>query len=1074
MRKIVLLFLAILVSGSLFAQNKQITGLVTDQDGAPVIGATVVVNETSTGAVTGGDGYYSVSAPADATLTVTFIGYTDAVVGIEGRDRVDVQLTEDAERIDDVIVIAFGQAKREAFTGSVKVIDSDVIAQTKSSNVEDALIGRIAGVQFAAPSGRLGAGQNIVVRGQGSFSADVGKDPLWVIDGVPYEGDINNINQNDMESVTVLKDAASNALYGARGANGVIMVTTKRAKTGEAKVTFDGSWGVNTRALQTYDIAETAGEFYELHYKALYNYYNLNQQMTPNQSWAQANGTMLGTTPGNVGYNVYTIPNGQTLIGSNGRINPNATVGRISNYEGEDYLLQPDNWLDAVYRSATLRQEYNVSVSGSTDKANIYASMGYLDNEGIIAGSNMNRLTARLRADYQAKKWLKMGATMTYSHFEWNNGNDPDDEGAQDGGNVFQAALRMAPIYPIYIRDGNGVIKTDQWGMQMYDTGSGGNGGALRSNGGDSNPLQDIQINKNTSEGNAFSANGFLDFNLLDGLTFTVNGNVYIDETRSTKMYNPYYGQFAASGGAIDKSHLRDMTFNTQQLLHYTKDFGRHSLDLLAGHEVYDRKLYSLYASKSVMWSPDNLELDGSVVDGQNASSSVAHYNNEGYFFRAMYDLDDRYYLSGSYRRDASSKFHPDNRWGNFWSLGASWIISKENWFSASWVDMLKLKASYGEQGLDQIPDYLYTDMYSIENDGADNPVSVFTRKGNKDITWQTDSNLNVGVEFSLFGDRLSGGVDVFNRLSSDQLFNIAVPSESGYSSMWVNVGDVLNRGVEAELNAVLVKTTDLVWDFSINMSHIQNKFVRLPDAYKNNETSDGKVTGRVSGNSFLAEGYNMFSFYIPTTAGLNEEGKQLWYYWETAADGTKTRKTTDDSSLATSSGRELQGDPNPDLFGGFSTSLRWKGLDFTAAFTYQLGGLVIDSGYQFYMANPTGTSTGDNYHRDQRNSWTPENTDTTIPRFAYNDAGATTMSDRFLTDASFLNIQNLTLGYTLPNKFTSRFEVQNLRVYVNCSNVWYWSKRQGLDPRQGINGATNAFYYAPIRTISGGVSLTF
>ncbi|WP_295939065.1 TonB-dependent receptor [uncultured Alistipes sp.] len=1081
-RKIVLSLIAILglcVYG--FAQSRQISGTVTGADGTPIVGATVLIDGTQTGTTSGSDGSFMISAPANGTLLVTYIGYVPQRVAIGAKTRVDITMQEDAQAIDDVIVVAFGEAKKDAFTGSAKVIRSDELIKTQSSNVQDALVGKVAGVQFTSLSGRPGSGQTITVRGSGSLNAGTG--PLWIVDGVPYEGDINNINNADIESVNVLKDAASNALYGARGANGVIMVTTKRAKAGEASVTFDGKWGINTRALQTYDIVEEAGEYYEMHYKSLYNYYTLAQNYDALSANIAANKLLTSNTAGGLGYNVFTVPEGQNLIGENGRLNPRAREGRLVSYDGQDYLLKPDNWLDEIYKSASFRQEYNVSVAGATERSNFYASLGYLDNTGIVDGSHQERYTARLRADYQAKKWLKVGANMSYAHFVWKNGNQTNatgtgqGEGNADGGNAFATAIRMAPIYPIYMRDGNGKIMVDQYGMKLYDTGDGRNGGALRSNGGKSNDLQDIQLNKYISEGNQFSANGFADISLYDGLKLTVNGSVIIDESRHTSLRNPYYGQFADSGGAMTKQHTRLITYNLQQLLTYKKTFADvHNLDLLLGHEMYDSKDYGLAASKTVMFSPDNLELSGFVVDGANSSSSVAKYNNEGYIFRGQYDYDNRMYFSGSYRREASSRFHPDNRWGNFWSVGGAWIINRESWFNAPWVDMLKVKASYGSQGNDNIGNYMYVDYYSIENDGNNGVTTVFYRKGNPDITWETNANLNVGVEFGFWNNRLSGGIDFFNRKTTDMLMSMATPMEAGYTTLWTNVGDMRNRGIEIDLSAILMRTKNLVWDFSLNMTHLKNKLVKMPDQYKNNITSDGKRTGRIDGTKFLSEGISRYTFYIPTYAGVDPEtGKSLWYTYQTdAATGEKERVTTDQYSVASENGRELHGDATPDVFGGFGTSLRFYGVDFSVGFTYQIGGQVLDSGYQFYMGSPTGTSTGNNYHHDLLKSWTPQNSGSNIPRFAYNDTNMAATSDRFLTDASYLNIQNITLGYTLPKRITRKFLVESLRIYFACDNVWYWSKRQGLDPRQGINGIVNPYYYAPIRTFSGGITVTF
>lgn len=1086
-RKILLSLIALLGGGILLslAQSKQISGTVTGPDGKPVAGATVMVDGSHVGTTSNGDGSFTITAPGNGSLVVSFIGYETQKVAIGGKTRINISLKEDTQAIDDVIVVAFGTAKKDAFTGAAKVIKSDDLIKTQSSNVGDALVGKIAGVQFSSASGRPGSGQKIYVRGYGSMNAK--NDPLWVVDGVPYEGDINNINAADIESISVLKDAASNALYGSRGANGVIMVTTKRAKAGEATVTFDGKWGINTRALQTYDIVEDAGEYYEMHYKSLYNYYTLDQKYTPLAANIAANKLLTSNDPGGLGYNVFTVPDGQNLIGENGRLNPRAKQGRlVTDAKGQQFYLQPDNWLDEIYKSSSFRQEYNVSVSGATDRANFFASLGYLDNTGIVDGSSNERYTARLRADYQAKKWLKVGGNMSYTHFVWNNGNQTNDdgdgqgEGNADGGNAFATAIRMAPIYPVYMRDGNGNIMIDEYGFKMYDTGDGRNGGALRTNGGKNNDLQDIQLNKYINEGNAFMANGFADFSLYKGLKLTLNGSVSLDETRGTQVSNPYYGQFAESGGAVFKSHSREIAYNMQQFLTYTNTFADvHNLDLLFGHEMYNRKSYGLYGSKTMMFSPDNTELSGAVVDSSRSGSSVLEYNNEGYFFRGQYDYDNRIYFSGSYRRDASSRFHPDHRWGNFWSLGAAWIINRESWFNASWVNMLKVKASYGSQGNDNLGSkaesyYRYTDYREILSSG-DGVTSVLYQKGNPDITWETNANLNVGVEFGLWDNRLSGSIDVFNRKTTDMLFELATPIESGYTTIFTNIGDMVNRGLEIELNADLIRTKNLVWDFSLNMTHYKNKVTHLPEQFKNNTTADGKHVGRWQDTKFLTEGESVFSFYVPTYAGVDPEtGKSLWYTYKTDDAGNKERIKTSDYSVASQEGREMHGDALPDVYGGFGTSLRFYGVDFSIGFTYQLGGQVLDQGYRFYMNSPAGTSTGNNYHHDLLNSWTPENSGSNIPRFAYNDSDQAAISDRFLTSASYLNIQNITLGYTLPKRITRKFLVENLRIYLACDNVWYWSKRQGLDPRQAINGITNPYYYAPIRTFSGGVTVTF
>ncbi|MBS6299043.1 TonB-dependent receptor [Alistipes sp.] len=1063
-RKIVLSLIAVFVFlAYATAQNRQISGTVSDANGHPVAGATVIVDGTSLGTTTNTAGEYTLSAPVNGTLVVTFVGFEPQQLPIAGKTRINVTMKEDAQAIDDVIVVAFGTAKKEAFTGSAAVIKSDEIAKVQTSNVATALVGRVAGVQTSSTSGDLGKTPSIRVRGFGSINA--GKEPLWIVDGMPYEGDLNNLNTNDIESMTVLKDAASNALYGARGANGVIMVTTKKAKSGDAVVTIDAKWGVNSKALEEYDVITSPAQYYETHFKALYGYYA--QTNPAAKAYALASSGLTSNGTGGLGYNVYTVPEGQALIGTNGKLNPNATLGRKIIYNGQEYWLTPDDWIDEAYQSA-FRQEYNVNISGATERSSFYASLGYLDNTGIIKSSALERYTARLKADYQAKKWLKVGGNMSYAHFSNSNGNS-NEGSASSTANIFAFSARMPPIYPVYIRDGSGRIMVDDNGYQMYDYGDKGNAGLTRPLLPGANGLQTSWLNKKKAEGNAFSGSGFVDISLYKGLKLTVNGSTNIDETRTTYLNNQYYGQFAEAGGTISKYHTRDIAYNLQQILNYNETFGKHNVGLMVGHEYYQKKYYYLSGTKSKLFSYDNEELGGAVVDGAGAHSYIDDYNSEGYFMRAQYDYAGRYFVSGSYRRDASSRFHPDHRWGNFWSVGAAWLLNQENWFDAPWVNMLKLKASYGSQGNDNIGNYLYTDTYSIENNNGEIAV-LFGQKGNPNITWETNTNLNIGTEFGFWNNRLSGSVDFFNRKTSDMLFAFSVPSSLGYSSYYANVGDMVNRGVEVELNADLIRTKNVLWSFNLNLTHVKNEVTYLAPEHKSTTVEGYK--GYIDGSYFVGEGLPLYTYYLRSYAGVDPEtGASLWYKDVKGDDGKITRTKTSDYTSAT---RYLHDSAIPSVYGGFSTSVSAYGVDFSISFNYQIGGKVYDSGYASFMSSPYGTTVGTNYHKDILKAWTPENKGSDIPRLQYGDQYTTSVSDRFLTDASYLNISNINVGYTLPSKITQKFGVQKLRVYLACDNVVYWSKRQGLDPRYSFTGATNFSNYSPIRTISGGVTVQF
>ncbi len=995
------------------------------------------------------------------TLVISYIGMQTVEVAV--KPNVKVFLKSNTELLDEVMVVAYGTAKKSAFTGSATVVGSDEIGKIQSSNVANALTGKVAGVQLNTSSGQPGATTpSIRVRGISSINA--GNDPLIILDGAPYDGDLNNISSQDIESMTVLKDAASNALYGARGANGVIIITTKKGTAGQARVTVDAKWGSNSRATQDYNYIKSPAQYYEMYYGALKSYFVNEQGMTDAAAHVSANTNMLTSGDYGLGYNAYTIPQGQYLIGTNGKLNPNATLGNVVNYNGQDYMIMPDNWLDEAY-SHGLRQEYNVSVSAGTDKSSFYASISYLNNEGITAKSDYERLTGRLKADYQVKDWLKFGANMSYTHFDANSLGE--DGASNSSGNIFAYATQIAPIYPLYVRDGQGNIMKDSNGITVYDFGN-NNAGLSRPFLSGGNAYAANLLDTNNAEGNAMTATGFAEIRFLKDFKFTWTSGVAIDETRSTSFTNPYYGQYASSNGIPSKAHTRNLSYNHQQLLNWKRSFGSNNLEVMLGHESYRYKYYYLYASKSNVFDPTNTELAGAITEN-GSNSYVTDYNTEGYFARLQYDFAEKYFLSGSYRRDASSRFHPDNRWGNFWSAGAAWIISKEDFFDVDWVDMLKVKASYGSQGNDNIGNYLYVNTYTIVNAGG-SPAANPSTMGNKDITWETNGNFNAGFDFELFKGRLSGTIEYFFRKTSDMLFSFPLPPSFGYKSYYANVGDMTNQGIEAEFNATAIKTNDFTWDINLNLTHYKNKISYLPEERKT-MVVDG-VPGYSSGNYYYGEGEPLFTYRIKKYAGVAEDGQALYY--KSVKDengnviGQETTTKYDDADYY------LCGSALPDVYGGFGTSFSYKGFDLSADFTYQIGGLVYDSDYAGLMAPPTASSKGTNFHADLLNAWTPENTSSNIPRFQFGDNYATASSDRFLTKASYLSLQNINFGYTLPANVTRNVGIEKVRVYLTADNVWVWSKRQGLDPRQSISGSVTNSYYAPMRTISGGITLTF
>ncbi len=989
-------------------------------------------------------------------MVISYIGMTTQEVAIQ--PNVEVRLHPNTEVLDEVMVVAYGTAKKSAFTGSASVVSSDEINKIQSSNAINALNGKTSGVQMNTSSGQPGATTpSIRIRGISSINA--GKDPLVILDGIPYDGDLNNISNQDIESMTVLKDAASSALYGARGANGVIIITTKKGNAGQAKITVDAKWGVNSRATQDYNYIDSPAQYYEMYYGALKSYFMNSQGMSAAEAHAMANNNLTANNDYGLGYNVYNVPAGQYMIGENGKLNPNATLGNVVSYKGQNYLLLPDDWTDAAYTTG-LRQEYTVTANAGSDKSSFYASFNYLSNEGIANNSDYERLTGRLKADYQIKDWLKIGANMAYTHYDSNQLGS--DGASNDSGNVF-ALTKMAPIYPLYLRDENGNIMKDDNGILRYDYGDGSNAGNSRPYMGQSNALSSSILDVMNAEGNAINAVGFFEVRFLKDFKFTSTNSVYVDEMRQTNVTNPYYGQYASQNGMVYKYHTRNLAYNFQQLLNWKKSFDVHNLEVMLGHESYRYKYYYLYANKNNMFDPNNTELIGAILDG-SANSYTSDYNTEGYFGRVQYDYAEKYFVSGSYRRDASSRFHPDNRWGNFWSFGGAWLLSKEDWFDVNWIDELKIKASYGSQGNDNIGNYRYVTTYEIVNSNG-NPAAVPNSMGNKNITWETNGNFNAGVDFSFFKNRLSGTVEFFNRKTTDMLFSFPLPPTMGFTSYYSNVGDMRNMGVELELEGKIFKTRDFEWGVNLNLTHYKNKITYLAPQSKT-KVVEG-VPGYTSGSYFYGEGEPLYTFYLYKYAGVDENGESLFY--KDVLDENKNvigRETTNKPSEAT---QYLCGTALPDVYGGFSTQLKYKGFDLSIDFAYQIGGQVYDSDY----ASAMSCSKGQAFHADLLNAWTPEH-HTNIPRFQYNDTYMGQTSDRFLTDASYLSLQNINFGYELPSRVCRSMGMEKLRIYMACDNVWLWSKRQGMDPRQSITGSVTSTYYAPIRTISGGFTLTF
>ena len=1070
MKKSLLFLSALLLAfGQVWAQSQTVSGTVRSaEDGQPIIGASVQVKGTSKGTITDLDGKFAIEAEPEAVLVVSFIGM--ATREVAATDGVVINLSEDSKQLDEVMVVAFGTATKKSFTGAASVVKADDISKRQTSNVTDALAGQVAGVQGLSTSGQPGTTSSIRIRGIGSMASS--NAPLYVIDGIPANDDaVSTLNNSDIESVTVLKDAASNALYGARGANGVILITTKRGNTRDAQIKIDAKWGANQRGIPSYDVMRDPAMYYENFYQALYRQYG---------SHDKASQYLLDANNGGLGYQVFTVPAGERLIGTNGKLNPNATPGYVNNL---GYTLLADNWYKELFNSNNLRQEYNLSISGSTDKLTYFASGSYLDDSGIIENSGFRRATGRVNVDYQAKKWLKIGTNMSYSHADMMYPEE-DEYGNYSSGNIFYVSDNVAPIYPMYIRDEEGNIMKDANGYTMYDYGDATINGETRAFMNQSNPASAIALNKSMYKKDIFSGKWFVQIEPLKGLKFTANLGLQYGGVRQQLTANPYYGQFATSGGYAYVRSLRNIGLDQQYLATFTRKFGDHNVDALVGYENYRYLTSSQSGSKQKLFNPDIAEISNAILS-PDASSSTDSYFTQGILVQAKYDYASRYYVSASYRRDASSRFAKGKQWGNFWSVGLAWDIKGEAFMDGvEQVDLLKIKASYGSQGNDAL---LTQDGYSNYHPWADQYVisenngefaTTLSYKGNSDLTWETSFNFNAGLDFAFFGERLSGTIEGWRRRTEDMLYYRPVPSSLGYSYLPVNIGSVSNAGMDVELHADIIKTRNVTWSVYGNLTFFKNKIIKLSP----------ELEGQwIDGSRIYKEGEAMYNLYLPAYAGVNPEtGKARWYIdtpkldeeGNPVLDGDgnpviiEKGDVTENYTEATDY-RYASGDILPKVYGGFGTELKVYGVDLSVAFNYQAGGRIMDNAYRYLMHSGYSSDAGHNWHMDILNAWTPENTNTDVPALNAAERYENASSDRWLISSNYVGLQNITLGYTFPAKWTKKAYIEKIRVYAVADNVALWSARKGLDPRQGYTGS-NSVYYTPMRTISGGISITF
>ena len=1026
MRKFVLLIMAVLTASSWsLAQNRQISGVVTDNDGQPISGATVLIEGTSVGTTTNINGEFSLSAPADGTLSVSFIGYETMQEAIAGKTWISFSLKEDTHAIDDVIVVAYGTAKKESFTGSVAVVKSEELEHRKVANVTKAIDGLAPGVQATSGSGQPGSGSTIVIRGFGSINAS--STPLYVVDGIPYDGAISAINPDDIASISILKDASASVLYGARGANGVVLITTKKGNSDETVVDLKINVGVSSRAIPRY---ETVGakDFMEMMYSAYYNAYGSNV-LAQMQSLFGANEM----------YNPYDVPLAQ-LYTEEGKIRDDAT------------LRWDEDWLDEATDNAALRQEYGASVSGGNEKTQYMFSLGYLNEDGVLRTTNFERYSGRLSVETQAKPWFAAGMGANFAR---NTTNSSQTESGATS-NVFYSAQLMAPIYPVYMRDpATGEFLLDENGKKQFDYGGSRPSGQQT----DFNSIATLYDDKYEQGSYSLSARTHFDFmgvedHWTEGLKFQLNFGTDYYNSQSMVYYNPFFGNAESVSGRIQKSNLTSLGYTFNQLLSYNRSFGRHNLDLLVGHEYYAYTESSLSGHKTGLPGGGIYELDAAAVI-VGTGSSTDNDRIESYLSRVNYSYDDKYYISGSWRTDGSSRFAPGSRWGNFWSAGASWRISQEEFMKdVDWVDNLTLKFSYGVQGNNSVGSYYaYQALYDTSAPNATLPGATLNDVANAELTWESNHNLNTGIEARLF-NRLDLSFEFYNRKTLDMLLSYPLPISSGFSGYYRNSGEMRNRGIEFAVTGRIIDRKDMQWSVTWMGATVNNKVLKLTD--------DGQDI--TSSTQIIREGETLYSYYVSRSAGVDPmTGEKM--YWATDDDGHDY--ITKDLTEAQNN-RVVAGSRIPDLYGSLSTAFRWKNLDFSISTNYSIGGVTYDGVYYEFMSfyYPAQAK-----HKNLLRAWKKPGDVTDVPRYEIRETPI--VSDDKLIDASYFSIKNITLGYTLPKAWTSKIGFKAARISASVDNLYIFTHLKGMDPQYSLTGGTS-YDYTATRTVSFNLDLKF
>lgn len=1064
-KKLVLLGATLLLTAASATAQKRVTGRVLDADGQPIVGATVRVAGHKNVALTDDEGNFTfTNVPASAKhLQITYIGKEAQTVSIAG--NVKVVMTDNDQMLDEAVVVGYGKVKKGDFTGSVAAVKGDQLQKVQVSNVSKALEGVLPGLQLTSSTGQPGSAASMFVRGIGSLSANTA--PLIILDGAPYEGSLNSINSMDIESINLQKDASATSIYGARGANGILYITTKKGRAGRTRVALDAKWGWNDRGVSKYETVENPADYYELAWES---YYNMNRKSMGDLDARFLTSNQLISNLG--GYNIYNVADASLIDPLTGRINPNAS------------LLYFEDWEDESFHKG-LRQEYNLNISGGDDRTQYYLSFNYLDDKAYVKKSDFERMSGRLRIDHKAYDWLTLGANVSYAYTTQNGLSSVSGKAA----NLFAFTDHIAPIFPVYLHDREGNLVLDKNGNRQLDLGAYSEYGYARRFNGGQNPLINVFNNTNETKRDAFNARAYAEVLITDGLTFRADVSVDNFQTRANSFTSPITADAEMSKGYGEKKVSRISAVNATQRFNYDKTFNdKHGISLVAGHETKSDNRYGLDAYRKYFYYNEN-NFSNSLLNLSDPTSTDNNYHLESWLGRAEYSYNHLYSISGTYRRDKSSRFAPGKRTGNFWSVGAAWNIGQETWFknaAGDLFDALKLRASYGTQGNDGIGIYgAWLDHFSVENAGTEeNPVFslVQTYRGNPDLTWEKSKTFDVGLEGSMFNNRLHFELDFFVKNTDDLLGTHRIPGSQGSPNYYyTNEQALRNTGVEFLVDGTILKTRNVVWRASFNMTHYKNEMTRLQSGYDPN--------GYQSGNYWRKKGGSYYDWYMVRYAGVDPSNGDALYYKDVekpvldgegnpVLDGEGNAmtqivmETTNDANEATK--YELGKSALPKVYGGLSTTVEAYGFDLSVQTAFSIGGYTYDGAYAGLMGD--NTNYGTTFSRDMFKRWQKPGDVTDVPRLesGYRMTGGV-VNDRFLIRSDYFSIRNITLGYTLPQNIVARVQgLSSVRVYAVGDNLFLGSKRKGLDPRQNLSGTVDSDAYSALRTISFGLTLNF